>query len=106
MKRVIIIFFVVFCFSKITIAQESATKHIVEIKQMKFVPAELFVKKGDTVVWINRDIFTHDVAKFKNKDWQSSPLKKDQSWSKIITKCDEYFCTFHVVMKGKITIEE
>jgi plastocyanin len=73
---------------------------------MKFVPAKLTVKKGDTVVWINRDIFKHDVAKFNDKSWQSTPLEKNQSWSKIITECEAYFCTFHVVMKGEIILEK
>jgi plastocyanin len=31
----------------------------VEIKDMKFQPAEITVKKGDTIVWINHDMVTH-----------------------------------------------
>ena len=34
-----------------------AKTHIVEIKKMKFIPEELVLNKGDTVVWINRDFF-------------------------------------------------
>jgi len=106
MKRVVLIILVLIGCGKINFAQESKTKHIIEIKQMKFIPAELTVKKGDTVVWVNRDFFTHDVAKFENKKWQSPPLKQDQSWLKVITKSEDYYCTFHVVMKGEIIVKD
>ncbi len=72
---------------------------------MKFVPAEITVRKGDTVVWINRDIFVHNVAEFDNNKWQSTPLEKNQTWSKTITSSEDYFCTLHVVMKGKIKLK-
>ena len=88
-----------------TNAQDLSRKHIIEIKKMKFVPAEITVKKGDTVVWVNKDFFPHDVAKFKDKSWRSSPLQKDDTWSKIITKSEDYYCTLHVVMKGKIVLK-
>jgi putative membrane protein len=79
-------------------------KHIIEIKNMKFIPAELSVKKGDTVVWINKDFVTHDVARSKDKSWQSTPLKEGQSWSKEITESENYNCTFHPFMNGKIIL--
>ena len=87
-------------------ASSAQTKHVVEISKMKFVPAELNVKKGDTVVWINRDIFPHDVARFEDKSWRSSPLQKGQTWSMVAIKSEIYFCTLHVVMKGKIIVKK
>ena len=85
---------------------DTKTKHIVEIKGMKFIPSELTVQKGDTVIWINRDIFWHDVTDLKNKTWTSSTLKQGKSWSKIITKNIDYYCSLHVVMKGKIIVKK
>lgn len=80
-------------------------RHVVEIKKMKFVPAEISVKKGDTVVWINKDFFPHDVTEEKNKAWSSEPFGQNQSWSKVITKDENYFCNLHKVMKGKVILK-
>ena len=86
-------------------AEEPKT-HIVEIRQMKFEPAEVKVHKGDRVLWINKDITNHDVTELSKKAWASSPLSTGQSWSMTVTKSEDYFCNLHQVMKGKITLEE
>lgn len=78
--------------------------HTVEIIKMKFVPEHLTVKKGDKVIWINRDFIQHDVTDEKNGKWTSKPFGKDESWSKIITTDEAYFCSLHVVMKGTIKV--
>ena len=78
--------------------------HTVEIIKMKFVPEHLTVKKGDKVIWINRDFIQHDVTDEKNGKWTSKPFGKDESWSKIITADEAYFCSLHKVMKGTIKV--
>lgn len=85
--------------------QEESNVHIVEIKQMKFVPAELRVKKGDEVRWINKDITNHDVTEQSAKAWASSPLTTGESWSMVATQTVDYYCDLHQVMKGKIIVE-
>jgi len=84
---------------------EKATRHTVLIKGMKFIPDELTVKKGDTVVWVNRDFYDHDVTDEKNKAWSSGPFGQNKSWSKVITSGEQYYCSLHIVMKGKIKVE-
>jgi plastocyanin len=79
--------------------------HSVEIKQMKFVPEKITVHKGDTIAWINNDIVVHDITEEKKKEWSSSALPVGKTWQKIIDKSDDYFCSIHVVMKGKIIVE-
>ena len=44
------------------IEEPKPTMHSVEITQMKFFPAELKVKKGDKIVFVNHDLVTHDVT--------------------------------------------
>jgi plastocyanin len=78
--------------------------HTVEIKQMKFDPAELIVQKGDTVVWINNDMVIHDVTEQYAKEWTSSPIPLKESWQIVITQSSDYYCSLHVVMKGKIIV--
>lgn len=77
--------------------------HVIEIKDMAFQPENLIAHKGDTVIWINKDIVAHDVTQ-DNKDWASSPIAPEASWKKVITNNDSYYCSIHVVMKGKLTV--
>lgn len=76
----------------------------VVINQMKFVPAELTLNAGDTVTWTNQDIVDHNVAQDPGKKWSSSPLKKGQSWKMVVTESEDYLCTIHPVMKGKLVV--
>lgn len=87
-------------------AQNEASKiHVIEIKQMKFEPAEINVRKGDQVRWINKDITNHDVTEESKKAWASSPLSTGQSWTLVVTESVDYYCDLHQVMKGKIIVE-
>lgn len=78
--------------------------YTVEIKDMQFQPAELRVHPGDTVVWINRDIVAHDVTE-DNKAWASPSLAPDSSWKKAVDASSSYYCSIHLVMKGKLIVE-
>ena len=51
-------------------------EHIVEIKGFKFVPAELTVKPGDTVTWINQESTAHTVTASAG-DFESDRLKNN-----------------------------
>ena len=86
-------------------APDQPKTYTVEIKAMKFVPENITVKKGDTVLWINRDIMNHDVTEENTKSWTSAPIVPGASWKKVITGDDNYYCSIHVVMKGTINVE-
>ena len=86
--------------------RNTVTFHTIEIRQMKFQPDELRLHKGDTVLWINKDITDHDVTEETNKTWTSSRLSTGKSWSKVITESADYFCSLHVVMKGKLIVTD
>ena len=86
------------------IDQHKPTNHIVEIKQLKFIPASLEVSKGDTITFINNDFVDHDVTEEKNKKWTSGVMKKGASWKMIAITNVDYFCSLHVIMKGQIRI--
>lgn len=116
-----VIFCLTFCFScnrerpatgnnravsdETTIEEGPSEVHIIEIKQMKFQPAEILVKKGDSVRWINKDITNHDVTEQSSQAWASSPLATGESWSMVATETVDYYCNLHQVMKGKIIVE-
>ena len=85
--------------------KEAHRLHTVEIKQMKFQPAELIVQKGDTVVWINNDIVPHDVTEESKKVWTSSLMPVGASWRLVVNESAGYYCSIHVVMKGKLVVQ-
>jgi len=85
--------------------KNTSSFHTIEIKEMKFQPDQLKLHKGDTVLWINRDITDHDVTEQTKKAWTSSKLSMGDSWSKVVTESADYFCSLHVVMKGKLIVQ-
>lgn len=79
--------------------------HTVEIKGMKFVPEVLKVSKGDTVVWINKGIVDHDVTEQDSNSWTSGKMVPGSSWKMAVEKSGDYYCSIHVVMKGRVIVE-
>ncbi|MBS1781108.1 MAG: cupredoxin family copper-binding protein [Bacteroidetes bacterium] len=80
-------------------------EYTIEIKQMKFIPAEITVHKGDKITFVNHDLVTHDITDDPGKTWTSSALPADESWSMTVTQSSNYYCTLHPTMKGKISVE-
>lgn len=78
--------------------------HRVEIYQMKFLPAEIIVNKGDKIVFVNKDLVAHDITELWNKKWSSGPLQPDNSWTLEVSDSASYYCSLHEVMRGKILV--
>ncbi|WP_266205062.1 plastocyanin/azurin family copper-binding protein [Pontibacter kalidii] len=79
--------------------------HTVEISQMRFNPDTLVVSKGDTIVFVNKDLVTHDVTEVSGKSWKSPALTSGDTWRMVALKTTDYFCSYHPVMKGKIEVK-
>ena len=77
----------------------------VKISDMKFVPEEIKVRMGDTIIWINNDLVAHCITEI-NKGWTSSPISAGASWKMAVNNGAEYYCAIHLVMKGRIVLEE
>lgn len=88
-----------------TSAPQKPKVYTVEIKDMKFVPENITVNKGDTIIWINRDMVAHDVTEETAKIWTSGPIAAGGSWKMAVTGEAAYYCSIHVMMKGKIELE-
>ena len=86
-------------------AGAASTTHVVEIEAMKFAPAKLEVKAGDTVTWRNKDPFPH-TATAEQKGFDSGNLEADRSWSfKTRDKgVFPYVCSLHPGMKGVLVV--
>ena len=81
-------------------------RHVVEISGMKFSPSLLEARRGDTVVWINRDLVPHTATAVKGAAWDTGTILGSDSTS-VVLKQDgelEYLCRLHPVMTAKIIV--
>lgn len=80
----------------------------VRIEKMKFVPAEIRVKAGDTVVWKSYEKRGYHTVWFKDEGLAESPqMFLDESWQRKFEKPGEhpYICGPHPEMIGRVTVE-
>jgi plastocyanin len=86
-------------------AAPSGTSHTVTIENMQFNPSQLTVRRGDRIVWVNKDLFPHTAT--SGKVFDSGSIAVDASWSYVADKTGvyAYSCTFHPTMKGTITVQ-
>jgi plastocyanin len=89
------------------LSADAATPTQVTIEKFKFIPPEVTVPVGATVVWINRDDEPHLVAA-QQKQFKSKPLGKDDTFSVTFDKPGEYpyFCLIHPHMTGVVIVGE
>jgi plastocyanin len=68
------------------------------------ITPEAAAKVGDTVEWINKDIFAH-TATARNGDWDvTMPPKKTVTLVLKKAGTVDYYCRFHPNMKGTLTV--
>jgi plastocyanin len=80
--------------------------HTVTIDATSYQPAQLVVHAGDTIVWLNKDLFPHTVTA-AGKAFDSDVLVNGRSW-RLVAKTKgafDYACVFHPIMKGRLTVE-
>ena len=87
------------------IADAGPTTHTVVIEGLKFLPETLAVRRGDTVVWVNKDPYPHTAT--AQGVFDSGSLAEGQSWKYTAEQAGEhaYLCTFHPNMKGTLRVE-
>jgi amicyanin len=78
----------------------------VKIDNFSFGPAELTVKAGTTVTWINRDDIPHTVVS-TDKAFKSKVLDTDEKFSYTFNTAGSfpYFCSIHPKMTGKVVVK-
>jgi plastocyanin len=76
----------------------------VAMKNMKFSPATIEIKKGDTVEWKNDDITPHTAT---SPTFDSGSIDPDKSWRHTFSDPGNfpYACTFHPDMKAVVTVK-
>ena len=78
--------------------------HVVVIDKMKFGPVPAKVRRGDTIVWVNRDIFRH-TATAANKAFDVDlPPKSRRTMVLKSSGAIAFLCKFHPGMRGVLKV--
>ena len=87
----------------IAVPAQAATIQIM-MENLVIAPAEISAKVGDTVEWVNKDIFAH-TATARNGDFDvTMPPKK--TVTSVMKKAGtfDYYCRFHPNMMAVLTV--
>jgi plastocyanin len=90
--------------STVANSDASAVVHVI-MRNMKFSPASVEIKPGETVEWTNEDITPHTATAAPLFD--SGSIDSDKSWRHTFTEPGNfpYTCTFHPDMKAVVTVK-
>lgn len=81
----------------------------VSIENYRFEPAEIRIRSGDTVKWVNREKRTSHSIHFAAEGLpESERLFPDESWQRSFAQAGEYpyVCGPHPEMKGVVRVAE
>jgi plastocyanin len=84
------------------------TTHTVVIEGMKFTPATVTIRRGDSVMWVNKDIVDHTATSpaSARQPFDSRLIGQGKTWTRRFTAegTYDYVCTFHPTMTGLINV--
>lgn len=84
----------------------AAATHEAAIADYRFAPAELRIRPGDTVRWVNREARTSHSLVIRSQE--SPRLFPGESWEYRFDEAGryDYFCGPHPEMKGVVVVAE
>lgn len=78
--------------------------HVIVIDKMKFGAVPANIRKGDTVLWVNRDIFRH-TATAANKSFDVDLPPKTRKRMTVRTAGSiAFICKYHPGMRGVVRV--
>ncbi len=82
-------------------------EHEIAMKNVKYSPANLEIKVGDTVIWTNEDDHDHTVVA-DDDSFESEKIGRGETFKHTFKKKGKfkYSCSYHPRMKGTITVKE
>ncbi|MGY3037864.1 plastocyanin [Bradyrhizobium sp. USDA 4354] len=91
-------------FAAMVVPAHAATIEIT-MEDLVISPAEISAKVGDTIQWVNKDVFAH-TATARNGDFDVS-LPPTTSATSVLKKAGtvEYYCRYHPNMKAMLKVE-
>ena len=79
--------------------------HVVVIEGMVFVPSTLTVRRGDKVVWRNRDLVPHTATAAGRFDTGNIAAGKSRTRVVKLSGRHDYVCTYHPGMKASVVVQ-
>jgi len=76
----------------------------VTIKNLVFEPTEIHAKVGDTIEWINNDVFVHTATGRKGEFDVNIPAKKTVTQELKVAGDIAFYCRFHPNMTGRLVV--
>ena len=87
----------------ISVSAQAATIEI-SMENLVIAPAQATARVGDTIEWVNKDIFAH-TATARNGDFDVTlPPKKTATLVLKKAGTVDYYCRFHPNMKATLTV--
>jgi plastocyanin len=84
--------------------QTTAQTHVVVIDKMKFGALPAQVRRGDSIVWVNRDMFRHS-ATATNKSFDVDlPPSSQRKMVVTSTGAIAFTCKYHPGMRGVLRV--
>jgi plastocyanin len=86
-------------------AQKHPTRTVL-IQNFSFKPAQITIKRGTKVTWINKDSTTHTATANNGRSFDSGRLRPGQRYTHTFKSAGKksYHCEIHPDMKGTITV--
>ena len=86
----------------------AAAERAVVIEKYSFSPAELRIRKGDTVTWANNEKRVSHSVLFIGRSEESERFFPGEKWSRVFPEAGrfEYRCGPHPEMLGVVIVEE
>ncbi|QQO20511.1 cupredoxin domain-containing protein [Bradyrhizobium diazoefficiens] len=87
-----------------TVAPAHAETIVITMENLEIAPADVSAKVGDTIEWINKDVFAH-TATAENGDFDVT-LPPKKSATSVLKKpgAIEYYCRYHPNMKARLKV--
>jgi plastocyanin len=86
-------------------AQKHPTRTVL-IQNFRFKPAQITIKRGTRVRWVNRDRSAHTATATKGSSFDSGRLGPGQRYSYTFRAAGKkrYYCKIHPSMRGSIVV--
>lgn len=81
-------------------------RHVVDIRDLAFAPGVVEAAVGDTIVFVNHDLFPHISTADGAAGWNTGLIPADSSRTAVARRPGtfNYVCQVHPTMTGKVVV--
>ena len=85
-----------------------AQRHEIGIRDLEFGPKVVDATVGDSLVWVNHDLFPHTATVDGAAGWDTGSIPSSGSRGAVARRPGtyDYFCRVHPTMHGRVVVHE